>query len=132
MRPPRRKSGFGPSPHCDVYLLLMRQHSYHAGADMGTATDDAGQLPAHDAFGGEFARRPVSMIVAGCPLAALAARVATTSVPIAFVVGLDPVASGLVEVLTSLVVNATGRRSICLRSTSAQTMMPFSVRLRLG
>ena len=70
---------------------------------MGTAADDAGQLPAHDAFGGEFARRPLSMIVAGSPPAALAARVATTSVPIVFVVGLDPVAAGLVEVLTSLV-----------------------------
>ena len=70
---------------------------------MGTAADDAGQLPAHDAFGGEFARRPVSMIVAGSPPAALAARVATTSVPIVFVVGLDPVAAGRSKGLISLV-----------------------------
>jgi ABC-type uncharacterized transport system substrate-binding protein len=58
--------------------------------------------------------------------------VATTSVPIVFVVGLDPVAAGLVEGFNKPGGNATGRRSICLRLTSAQAMMPFSVRLRLG
>jgi hypothetical protein len=92
---------------------------------MGTAAGDAGRLPAHDTFAGEFACRPVSMIVAGSPPAALAARVATTSVPIVFVVGLDPVAAGLVASLNKPGGNATGmtlitgRRSICLRSTWA-------------
>ena len=98
---------------------------------MGTAAGDAGRLPAHDTFAGEFAGRPVSMIVAGSPPAALAARVATRSVPIVFVVGLDLVAAGLVaKSFKKPGGNATGRRSICLRSTSAQAMMPFSVRLR--
>jgi putative tryptophan/tyrosine transport system substrate-binding protein len=41
-------------------------------------------------------RRPVSLIVGAAPPAALAAKVVTITIPIVFIVGLDPIAAGLV------------------------------------
>ena len=51
------------------------------------------QLPA---MASDLVRRPVDLIVAQAPPAALAARTATTTIPIVFTVGIDPVAAGLV------------------------------------
>src|SRR5262249_34187885 len=55
-----------------------------------------GQYDRLPALANELVRRPVDVIVAQGPPAALAARTATTTVPIVFVVGIDPVAAGLV------------------------------------
>jgi putative ABC transport system substrate-binding protein len=56
----------------------------------------------------ELVRRPVSLILAQAPPAALTAKAATASIPIVFVVGFDPVGAGLVTDLNKPGGNATG------------------------
>jgi len=59
-------------------------------------------------FAAELVRQQVMLITAAGPPAALAAKLATTSIPIVFVVGLDPVAAGLVRSFNAPGGNATG------------------------
>ena len=67
-----------------------------------------GQYDRLPAMATELVRRPVDVIVAQAPPAALAAKAATTTIPIVFVVGFDPIAAGLVESLSQPSGNATG------------------------
>jgi putative ABC transport system substrate-binding protein len=67
-----------------------------------------GQYERLPAMAAELVRRPVSLILAQGPPAALAAKAATANVPIVFVVGFDPVGAGLVTDLNHPGANATG------------------------
>jgi putative ABC transport system substrate-binding protein len=67
-----------------------------------------GQYDRLPALASEMVRRPVSLILAAGPPAALAAKVATTTIPIVFVVGFDPVGAGLVASFNRPSGNATG------------------------
>ena len=67
-----------------------------------------GQYDRLPAMATELVRRPVDVILAQAPPAALAAKAATTTIPIVFVVGFDPIAAGLVESLSQPSGNATG------------------------
>ena len=68
----------------------------------------SGQYERLPGLAAEFVKRPVDLIVTMGPPAALAAKIATTSIPIVFVVGLDPVGAGLVASFNRPGGNATG------------------------
>jgi putative ABC transport system substrate-binding protein len=69
----------------------------------------------------DLVRRQVAVIVAGSGPAARAATAATTSIPIVFNVGVDPVASGLVASIGRPGRNATGT-SVVARELNAKKL----------
>ena len=67
-----------------------------------------GQYDRLPAMAADLVRRPVTLILAQTPPAALSAKAATRAIPIVFVVGFDPVVAGLVTSLARPGGNITG------------------------
>lgn len=67
-----------------------------------------GQYDRLPAMAADLAQRQVNVLFVAAPPAANAAKAATASIPIVFIVGLDPVAAGLVESFNHPGGNATG------------------------
>jgi putative ABC transport system substrate-binding protein len=67
-----------------------------------------GDLQRLPEFAADMVRRRVSVIFTGNNVGALAAKAATSDIPIVFIVGLDPVAMGLVSSINRPGGNATG------------------------
>src|SRR6516162_1824362 len=107
-----------------TFLQGLKETGYvegqNAAVEYRYAGNQSGRLPALVV---DLVRRRVAVIVAiGAP-AALAARAATTTIPIVFVTGLDPVALGLVASLNRPGANLTGSTNLAAELAPKQLQL---------
>jgi ABC-type uncharacterized transport system substrate-binding protein len=99
----------GQAPNIAAFITALRETGYVEGQNVrmeySWAEDQLDRLPS---LAGDLVRRRVTLILANAPPAAIAAKAATSTVPIVFVVGSDPVAAGLVDSLDRPSGNLTG------------------------
>ena len=98
--------GFLNSESPDLFAYLVRAY---VGIEYRWAEGQYDRLPALVA---DLIRRQVNVIATNSPAPVLAAKAATTSVPIVFATGYDPVAAGLVASLNQPGGNLTGVTSL--------------------
>jgi putative ABC transport system substrate-binding protein len=105
----------GPrSRESDAHLVSAFQHGlsetgYVEGRNVAMEFRWAeGQFDRLPALAAELVRRPVAVLAASSPVVTLAAKATTTTVPIVFVTGVDPVKLGVVASLARPGANVTG------------------------
>jgi putative ABC transport system substrate-binding protein len=100
--------GVGPTRPSTAFLAGLAETGYVEGRNFVLEVrlaEDNGQLPA---LAADLVRRRVAMIFAVATPAAVAAKSATTAIPIVFGTGTDPVKDGLVVSLNRPGANITG------------------------
>jgi putative ABC transport system substrate-binding protein len=99
----------GQAPNIAAFIAGLGETGYVEGRNVAMeyrwAEDQLDRLPS---LAGDLVRRRVTMILANAPPAAIAAKAASSTMPIVFVVGFDPVAAGLVGSLNRPGGNLTG------------------------
>ena len=95
--------------HRDLFLRGLGETGFAPGRNLAIQYSwSEGQYDRLPAMAADLIGRPVDLILAQGPPAALAAKAATTTIPIVFVVGIDPAAAGLVASYNRPGGNATG------------------------
>jgi putative tryptophan/tyrosine transport system substrate-binding protein len=114
-----------PGPATDqinAFQQGLKEHGYIVGQNVSLDFRWAeGRFELLPEMAAELVNRKVSVIFAGGPPAAVAAKSATSSIPVVFTSGDDPVQSGLVGSLSRPGGNVTGI-SILLRETQSKRL----------
>ena len=105
-------SSFGQTQSAQTIAAILRGLSENGFVEGQSLTVEYrfadGQYDRLPGLAAELVRRPVDLIITAAPPAAVAAKAATTTIPIVFVMGSDPVAAGVVASLSRPGGNATG------------------------
>jgi putative tryptophan/tyrosine transport system substrate-binding protein len=102
-------SAKGEAEMVDSFRKGLREAGFEKGrnvtVELRFAEGDISRLPA---LAAELVRRNASVILAGTTVGAVAAKKTTSTVPVVFVIGADPIKSGLVAQLNRPGANLTG------------------------